>query len=339
MLRVGIVGFGFMGRTHYRCWKDIDDAKVVAICDTNPNIVKDMEKAVGNIERATGTIDLGGVELYAEFDRMLENANLDVVSITLPTYLHAEYSINALAAGAHVLCEKPMALNVKDCDRMIKAAKRSGKVLQIGHCVRFWPEYAETKRIVDSGKYGRVIAAMFQRLGSVPRWSMDNWFIDEKRSGGMALDLHIHDTDFVQYLFGMPLAVCSSAARAGNGEMLHIVTQYLYDDEKAVTAEGGWAMMPKFGFEMSFNIMLEKATIVYDLTRQPTFKVYPAEGEPFTPQAEEGDGYSRQTEYFARIIRGQKIEMVTTLQQSRDSVRIVEAEKKSAKTMKKVAIK
>lgn len=339
MLRVGIVGFGFMGRTHYRCWKGIDDATVVAICDKNPNIVKDVEKAVGNIGGATGIIGLGGVELYADFDRMLENANLDVVSITLPTYLHAEYSIKALAAGAHVLCEKPMALNVKDCDRMIKAAERSGKVLQIGHCVRFWPEYAETKRIVDSGRYGSVIAATFQRLGSAPPWSMDNWFIDEKRSGGMALDLHIHDTDFVQYLFGMPLAVCSSAAGAGNGEMLHIVTQYLYDDDKAVTAEGSWAMMPKFGFEMSFNIMLEKATIVYDLSRQPMFKVYPAEGEPFTPQVEKGDGYSRQTEYFAMIISGRKIETVTTLQQSRDSVRIVEAEKKSAKTMKKVAIK
>jgi predicted dehydrogenase len=244
-----------------------------------------------------------------------------------------------MAAGAHVLCEKPMSLNVKDCDRMIRAANHSGKVLQIGHCVRFWPEYAETKRIVDSGRYGRVVAATFQRLGSLPRWSIDNWSMDEKRSGSVALDLHIHDTDFVQYLFGMPRAVCSFAARAGTGEMLHIVTQYLYDDGKAVTAEGGWAMMPKFGFEMSFNIMLEKATIVYDLTRQLTFKVYPAEGEPFTPQVEKGDGYSRQTEHFARIIRGQKVEPVTTLQQSRDSVKIVEVEKKSAKTKRKVAIK
>jgi predicted dehydrogenase len=347
MLKAGIVGFGFMGRMHYRCWKGIDGVEVAAICDTNPNIVKGTEKTVGNIEGAEGATDLGGVELYADFDRMLESVKLDAVSITLPTYLHAEYSIKAMAAGAHVLCEKPMSLNVKDCDRMIRAAKRSGKVLQIGHCVRFWPEYAEAKRIVDSGRYGKVIAAIFQRLGAVPRWSIDNWFMDEKRSGGVALDLHIHDTDFVQYLFGMPRAVCSFAAplsvfdrrQGGTGEMLHIVTQYLYDDGKAVTAEGGWAMTPKFGFEMSFNIMLEKATIVYDLTRQPTFKVYPAEGEPFTPQVEKGDGYSRQTEHFVRIIRGQKVEPVTTLQQSRDSVKIVEAEKKSAKTKRKVAIK
>jgi predicted dehydrogenase len=339
MLRIGIAGFGFMGRMHYRCWKAINGAEVAAICDTNPNIVEDTKRAVGNIEGAEGAVDFGGIELYTDFEQMLKSAKLDAVSITLPTYLHPDYSIKTLAAGVHVLCEKPMALNVKDCDRMIRAANRSGKVLQIGHCVRFWPEYAEAKKIVDSGKYGKVVAAMFQRLGSAPGWSIDNWFMDEKRSGGVALDLHIHDTDYVQYLFGVPRAVCSFGAKADTGELLHIVTQYLYDDDKVVTAEGGWAMMPKFGFEMSFNIALEKATIVYDLTRQPMFKVYPAEGEAFTPQVAEGDGYTRQTEYFVKIICGQKVEPVTTLQQSRDSVKIVEAEKKSAKNTRKVAIK
>jgi predicted dehydrogenase len=339
MLRIGIAGFGFMGRMHYRCWKATNGAEVAAICDTNPNIVEDTKKAVGNIEGAEGAVDFGGVELYTDFDLMLKSAKLDAVSITLPTYLHPDYSIKALKAGVHVLCEKPMALSVKDCDRMIRAANRGGKVLQIGHCVRFWPEYAKTKEIVDSGKYGKVITATFQRLGSAPKWSIDNWLLDEKRSGGMALDLHIHDTDFVQYLFGIPRAVCSFTAKGNTGQPLHIVTQYLYDDDKVVTAEGGWAMMPKFGFEMSFNIALEKATIVYDLTRKPMFMVYPAEGEAFTPQVEKGDGYSRQTEYFANLIRGEKVEPVTTLQQSRDSVKIVEAEKKSAKITRKVAIK
>ena len=339
MLRIGIVGFGFMGRMHYRCWKAIKDAEVAAICDSNPNIVEDTKRAVGNIGGAEGAVDFGGIELYTDFEQMLKSAKLDAVSITLPTYLHPDNSIKALKTGVHVLCEKPMALNVKDCDRMIRAANRSGKVLQIGHCVRFWPEYAEAKKIVDSGKYGKVVAAMFQRLGSAPGWSIDNWFMDEKRSGGVALDLHIHDTDYVQYLFGVPRAVCSFGAKGSKGELLHIVTQYIYDDSKVVTAEGGWAMMPKFGFEMSFNIALEKATIVYDLTRKPMFMVYPAEGEPFTPQVAEGDGYARQTEYFVKIICGQKVEPVTTLQQSRNSVKIVEAEKKSTKSARKVAIK
>ena len=339
MLKVGIVGFGFMGQMHYKCWSALEGAEVVAVCDVNPNIEEDTKRAVGNIGETEEAVDFSSLRLYTDFEEMLKSAELDAVSITLPTSLHPDFSIKALAAGVNVFCEKPMALNVEDCERMIAEAKRSGKVLQIGHCVRFWPEYAKAKQIVDSGEYGRVIAATFQRLGAAPTWSKDNWFMDEKRSGGVALDLHIHDTDFVQYLFGMPRAVCSFGAKGPGSGLVHIVTQYLYDDDKVVTAEGGWAMMPTFGFEMSFNIVLAKATIVYDLTREPAFRVCPAEGEAFTPEVQEGDGWFLEIAHFAKAISGEKVEPVTTLEQSRDSVRIVEAEKKSAAKMEKVSIR
>lgn len=338
MLRIGIAGFGFMGRTHYKCWQHLKGTKVVAVCDVNPNIEEDAKRAIGNIGDTEEAIDFSGISLYTDFAKMLEGARLDAVSITLPTYLHADYSVRALQAGLNVLCEKPMALNVKDCQRMIDQAKRSKKVLQIGHCVRFWPEYAKAKEIVDSGKYGRVIAATFQRLGAPPTWSIDNWFLDEKRSGGVALDLHIHDTDYVQYLFGMPRAVSSFAAKAPSGELLHIVTQYLYNDDKIVTAEGGWAMMPGFGFEMSFNIAMEKATIVYDLTRKPMFKVCPAKGEPFTPKVEKNDGWFLQMKHFVKAVKGEKVKPITTLQESMNSVKIVQAEKQAAAKGKKVLI-
>jgi len=338
MLRVGIAGFGFMGRMHYKCWKALEGTEVVAVCDVNPNIVEDTKKAVGNIGDTEEAVDFSGLQLYTDFEEMLKSGELDAVSITLPTSLHADFSIKALAAGVNVFCEKPMALDVEDCERMIAEAGHSGKVLQIGHCVRFWPEYAKAKQIIDSGEYGRVIAATFQRLGSAPTWSIDNWFMDEKRSGGMALDLHIHDTDFVQYLFGVPRAVCSFGAKGPGGGLLHIVTQYLYDDDKVVTAEGGWAMMPTFGFEMSFNIVLAKATLVYDLTREPAFRVCPAEGEAFTPEVQEGDGWLREIAHFAKAVRGEKVEEITTLEQSRDSVRIVAAEKESARKMEEVTI-
>ncbi|MFH1719324.1 MAG: Gfo/Idh/MocA family oxidoreductase [Planctomycetota bacterium] len=338
MLKVGIVGFGFMGQTHYKCWKKLGGAQVVAICDVNPNIEEDTKRAVGNIGDGQEEVDFSSLQVYTDFDKMLAEANLDAVSITLPTYLHPKISIKALSAGVNVMCEKPMALTAKACEGMIAEAKRSGKVLQIGHCVRFWPEYAKAKEIIDSGKYGRVIAGTFQRLGSAPTWSIDNWFLDEKRSGGMALDLHIHDTDYVQYLFGMPKAVSSFGAKGPGGGLLHIVTQYLYDDDKVVTAEGGWGMTPTFGFEMSFNIVMEKATLVYDLTRDPAFRVCPAEGEAFTPEVAEGDGWFLQIAHFAKAVKGKKVKAITTLEESMNSVKIVEAEKKSASKGKKVSI-
>ena len=350
MLRIASAGFGFMGRMHYKCFNALEGAEVVAICDANPRIEEDTKRAVGNVGKTEEPIDFSSFELYTDFAKMLKEAKLDAVSITLPTYLHADFSIKALQAGLHVLCEKPMALNVQDCERMIAEAKRSGKVLQIGHCVRFWPEYAKAKEIVDSGKYGRVIAATFQRLGAVPTWSIDNWFLDGKRSGGMALDLHIHDTDFVQYLFGMPHAVCSfgatrpgggSPSRSGkspSGELIHIVTQYLYDDNKVVTGEGGWAMTPGFGFEMSFNIVLEKATLVYDLTREPAFKICPADREAYTPEVEKNDGWFLEIDHFAKAISGEKVKPITTLEESLNSVKIVEAEKESARKGERVVI-
>ena len=339
MLRVGIVGFGFMGRMHYRCWDQLAGAKVTAICDANPNIIEDTKKGGGNVDGAAEEIDFTGIEIFTDFDEMIASGKVDVVSITLPTFMHAECSIKALESGLDVLCEKPMALNSADCQRMVDAAKASGKVLQIGHCIRFWPEYAKAKEIIDSGEYGKVIAASFRRMGAAPSWAWDNWFADEQRSGGMILDLHIHDSDYIQYLFGLPPAVHGFAAQRAGGGTAHIVTQYLYDNDTVVTAEGGWALTGSFGFEMSFNIIMEKATVVYDCSREPAFRVCPADGDAFSPEVSAGDGYSRQVEYFAKVVAGEKLEPVITLEQSRDSIKLVEAEKESVLTGNKVSVK
>lgn len=338
MFRVGIVGFGFMGRMHYAQWKAMEGAEVVAVCDANPNIVEDTKKAVGNIEGAAEDIDFSSVELYSDFNKFIADANLDAISLTLPTFLHPAFSIKALEAGIHVLCEKPMALTVDECRQMITSAAQTGKVLMIGHCVRFWPEYAKTKEIIDSGKYGKVVAGTFQRLGTAPTWGEDNWFSDDSRSGGVALDLHIHDTDYVQYLFGMPKEVFSRQANAPAGGAIHIATQYIYDDDKVITAEGGWGMTPAFGFEMSFNIVMEKATIVYDCTREPAFKVCPADGDAFTPEVAQGDGYSIEIAHFAQLAAGKELPAVITLADSLNSVKIVQAEKDSANKNEKIVL-
>ena len=338
MLKVGIVGFGFMGRMHYQCWKDLEAAQVVAVCDTNPNIVEDSAKAVGNFEGATADVDFSSLKLYADFEKMLSEMELDALSITLPTYMHAEYSIKALQAGVNVLCEKPMALNTTDCERMISAADTNGKILQIGHCLRFSPAYARVKEFVTDGTYGRVVVAMLQRLGSIPTWSWDNWFLDEQRSGGVILDLHIHDTDYVQYLFGMPRAVSSHQAKEPNGQPAHISTHYLYDDDKLIVAEGGWAATPSFPFEESFKIMLEKATVVYHLSEGPKLKICPAEGEAFTQNLSDKYEHLLQAEHFAKVLRGENPPEILPLQESLNSIKLIEAEKESAEKGQRVSL-
>ena len=327
-----------MGRMHYRCWKARPDVQVVAVCDSDAQALGDAARNRGNIAGADGDVDLTNTTVYDDFKEMLRSEQLDAVSITVPTFLHAKCAIAALDAGLHVLCEKPMALTLEDGTRMMEAAERSGKTLQIGHCVRFWPEYAKAKEIVDDGKYGRVIAATFQRLAATAARKAHTWFADDTLSGGMAMDLHIHDTDFVQYLFGIPRAVTSGGAPAMGNTPDHMVTRYHYDDNMLVTAEGGWAMMPSFDFEMRFHIVLERATLRYDLQRKPSLLLCPAEGEPIEPPCEAGDGYTRQVEHFARRISGETLPQITTLEDSWNSLRIVLAECESAGTGREIVL-
>lgn len=338
MLRVGIVGFGFMGRMHYRCWTSLPEAQVVAVCEADPNALGHAGQGRGNIAGADGAVDLDRVNLYADLGAMLDKEPLDAVSIAVPTHLHASNAIQALTAGLHVLCEKPMALRLADASRMIEAAERSGRVLQIGHCIRFWPEYAKAKEIVDSGAYGRVFAATFQRLSATAWRKAGSWFANEELSGGMPLDLHIHDTDFVQHLFGMPRAVCSCGVNALGSGLGHMVTRYAYGDDKLVTAEGGWAMAPSYGLDMRFHIVLERATIAFDYRHKPTLRLSTAEGEMLEPDCGPGDGYSRQIAHFAQQIRGARGPSVITPYEAWNSLRIVEAERESVRSGREVSL-
>jgi predicted dehydrogenase len=328
MIRVGIVGLGFMGRMHYRCWKGLPGASVTAVCEANPAVLAAAGKPQeGNIGGAADHVDLDNLTVFSDLDELLKSGKVDALSITLPTFLHPDTTVRSLEAGVHVLCEKPMALSVDECDRMVAAAKSARRVLQIGHCIRFWPEYVVTRDLIRSQQYGRVISASFRRFSALPSWSPDNWFADEARSGGQPLDLHIHDSDFVHDLFGMPESVSSVA----DGPLSYIATQYRYSGGPAVVAEGTWRMSTSFGFEMSFVIVLEHAVIVLDSTRTPSFRVCPAEGAAFTPDVPSGDGYTREIEYFAQQVRGETVEPVVTPEQSRDTVRLVLAEKRSAR--------
>ncbi|MFO0956476.1 MAG: Gfo/Idh/MocA family oxidoreductase [Isosphaeraceae bacterium] len=253
MIRVGIVGLGFMGRMHYRCWSSLSGAKVTAVCESNPKTLAAAGEAVsGNVSGAADRIDLESLRVFSDLDEMLKSGQVDAVSITLPTFLHADATVKALNAGLHVLCEKPMALSVEDCDRMIAAAESSGKALQIGHCIRFWPEYAVARDLIRGGRYGKLVAASFRRYSAMPGWSPDSWFADESRSGGQPLDLHIHDTDYVHFLAGMPESVSSMADPA----QTYIATQYRYPDGPSIVAESTWRMAPGFSFEMSFAMVL-----------------------------------------------------------------------------------
>ena len=123
MIRAGVIGMGFMGGVHLRHWQALTDADAAAVCDANPGF----GAAKGNIDTGSDELDLEGVAIYQDIAEMLGSESLDAVSIALPTHLHRDVTIQCLEAGVHVLCEKPMALTIEDCDAMVAAAKAAGK--------------------------------------------------------------------------------------------------------------------------------------------------------------------------------------------------------------------
>lgn len=339
-LRLGIVGLGFMGKAHFASYAAIPDAEVVALADV------DKAKLEGGFLQTAGNFstsgaahaDLSCLKKYDTAEKMFKDPDIDVVDITLPTFLHAEFAIKALKAGKHVICEKPMAVDSKAAAKMIAAATKAKRKLFVAHCIRFWPSYVKARDIVASKEYGKLISATFNRLSATPLWSWKNWLQDEKQSGLAALDLHIHDADFVTYLMGKPKSVTSFAGGFKKGRADHIITSYEYAPGQLVVAEGAWEYASSFEFTAYFRIAMEKAT----LEMRPgtgALMLHPIGGEPAEVKIPRDDAYVAELGHFVDCIRSGKKSDVVTPESAMASVNLVEAELKSAATGKTVKVK
>lgn len=337
-VNIGIVGMGFMGKVHFDTLARIRGARVVAVCDVDPKKRRsDWSAVTGNIGARGQKQDLSGVRVYAKFEQLLEDPGVSVVDITLPTYLHAPCTIKALKSGRHVICEKPMARNSREAKKMIEAAKKAKRRLFIAHCLRFWPTCVKAREIVKSCREGRVLSATFRRSSSTPVWSWHNWLQDPAKSGLCALDMHIHDTDFILYTFGKPKAVTSHAAGFAKGRLDHIVTSYDYGPGKLIIAEGAWEYAPGFGFEMPFTIAMEKATLV--CSPDQNLMLHPMKGKSKPIKVPEGDGYEHELRHFVECIAKGKASDVVSPESALESLKLVEMEVKSARTGKTVPVK
>ena len=331
MLKVGLIGIGFMGRGHLDNYIRLESegfpVKLVAICDIDP--AKFENRFIpGNIDVGTKKYDFSKYRLYTDLDVMLEKEELDYVDICLPTYLHAEATIKALDRGMHVLCEKPMALNSKQCEEMIKAAKRNNRKLMIGHCLRFWPEYEYLKECVQTERFGKFLGGYFYRGGGTPKWSYENWLLTKEKSGGCILDQHIHDVDTINWLFGKPSAVSTIARNVIPGSGYDIVsTNYIYPDGKVINAQDDWTLQGEYGFEMLFRANFEGGNLIF---QHGVLKVNPNEGKSFTPELPKEMGYYREIRYFAECILNDKPITVAPPESSKETIEIVEAEIRSA---------
>lgn len=336
-VNIGIIGLGFMGKMHFNTYAKIKGAKVTAIADVDVRKrAGDWSGIGGNIGGATKRQDLRGIHLYENAADMLKDPAVDVVDITLPTYLHARWAIRALKSGHHVICEKPMALKSSEAVTMIAAARAARRRLFIAQCIRFWPAYAKARELVLGKKFGKVVSAVFTRVSPRPTWSWRSVLDDPRKSGACALDLHIHDADFVLYLLGQPRSVLSRAVKSNNGALDHITTFYNYAPGTLIQAEGAWEYNAGFPFSMTFRIALEKASLIFDAQG---LRLCPAKGPAKPVAVAEGDGYFHELKHFVDCIRRNCASPVVPPESSLRSVQLIEAEVKSARSGKIVRFK
>ncbi len=263
MTRVGIVGIGFMGMIHYLAYQRLRGVKVDAICEQDPSRRGgDWRSIKGNFGPPGQLMDLSGVAQYADLTAMLADPQLDLIDVCLPTALHAPAAIQALSAGKHVLCEKPIALTTADGIAMVDAAEKAGRLLMIGHVLPFYPEYRFAYDAITSGKYGRIKGGHFKRIISDPLW-MPRYY-DPAVIGGPMLDLHVHDAHFIRLTCGMPRTVqCAGNLRGEVLERFHAQFRFK-DPQLIVTAASGVIAQQGRPFTHGYEIYLEKATLLYD---------------------------------------------------------------------------
>ncbi len=339
MINVGVIGLGMMGITHLDIYCKHKDVKVVAVSDIDPDRLSGHVRVGGNIEGQTqGAFDLKLARQYDEGVRLIRDPDIQLVDICLPTPLHVKYALKALKAGKHVMVEKPLGRTAREADKLAQAASESDSIVMPGMCMRFWPGWDWLKQAVTEGRYGRVLSASFQRLASHP--GLDSPFYGNGEAcGGAALDLHIHDTDFIQWCFGVPKSVSSRGYSSLTSALDHITTQYEYGSQgPVVTAEGGWAMAPGFAFVMRYTVNFQQATAVFDLAA-PTPLTLSRGGKSETVAIDAGQGYEREIDYLLQCLASGQNPKTVTLDDAATSVRIVEAEVRSAMSGKRVRIK
>ncbi len=292
MLKMGIAGLGFAGQIHLRNFLQHPEVEVVALADLDPDRRKGLIPGIN--------LDSLRIRSYENCLDMCQAEGLGAVALNLPSDLHAEPALAALKSGKHVFCEKPIDLSLEKGLRMIQTAKESGTTLMIGHTLRFWPEYRTARELVMSGEYGRAIAASFVRCRELPRWAFNSWFNDPKRSGGVGIDLHIHDADYCVSLWGKPCQIAANGC-CQNGRTVALYAWWNYAEGPVVQFESTWEPAAKTPFYFGFRITLEKATLLYDSRNQRGLCLATDQGlERLT--CDPRDAYRIQDDYFIDCI-------------------------------------
>ncbi|MFO0913982.1 MAG: Gfo/Idh/MocA family oxidoreductase [Pirellulales bacterium] len=352
MVRVGLVGIGFMGWIHYLAYRQVAGVELRAICSRDAKKRGgDWRGIQGNFGPPGEQIDVSGLAAYERLEELLADPQIDLVDLCLPPAQHADAAVAALEAGKHVFCEKPMALTDADCQRMVAASERSGRQLFVGHVLPLFPEYAFAYQAAVDGTYGRVLGGYFKRVISDPTWLAD--FYDPQRVGGPLLDLHVHDAHYIRLLFGTPSAVSSVGRMRGEVvEFCHTVFDYPGDTagggRYAVSASSGVINQQGRPFTHGFEIHFERATLQFEFAviggegrLMMPLTVYAADGSVHTPALSDGDptlAFVGEIQEVARCVESGQPSRVLGAELAQDAIRLCHCQTESVRSGRTVVV-
>jgi predicted dehydrogenase len=323
MITIALLGGGFMGASHAANYSALGDRVRV--------------KTVGSrkSDRAAAVADSLGAELTDDLAVAIADPEIDVVDICLPTPMHREHAEAAFAAGKHVLLEKPIALTLEDADAIAAAAGRSGRLFMVGLVLRFWPEYVELQRRIAGGELGRPLSVSAMRLSPPADWN--DWMADPGKSGGVPVDLLIHDFDQMNWLLGTPRRVF---ARAPHPE--HVLAVVEYDGAVGI-AEGSMAMPKAYPFSSNVRVLAKDGVAEYSFSAAPAedggnigasdaargLRLYPHGGEPVTVPVESADPWGPEIAYFVECVEQSRAPEQGTAAQARAALAVALAAARS----------
>jgi len=299
MVRVAILGAGFMGGVHARAYGTLPNVEIAAIFAPSPTRGEPLAEEVGS----RWTDDL---------DAVLADPRIEAVDICLPTPQHRAAAEAAIAAGKHVLLEKPVALTREDAEALVRLAEETDRIFMIAHVLRFWPEYEEIARHVKSGDLGKPRSGFASRRQPFPAWS--ELFSRSDLTGGAVIDMMIHDFDALNWVFGAPRAVTARGeknARSGGFDQVQVLIDY--DDGASALVDGGMMMPESYPFSSRLEVLGEKGAIEYTFRAggrsvemgggMNQLTLFPVEGEPLLLIPTQTDPYANECQYFLDAVQ------------------------------------
>src|SRR5215211_887596 len=286
-MRVGLVGAGFMGGVHLNAYAGIPEAEVVGVADARPGA-------------AAAGAEMVGARPYASYTELVAAEDVEVVDVCLPTAFHRDLAVRAAGEGRHVILEKPIARTLEDAQQILEAFSVGGPRLFVGHVVRFFPEYAGIKEKIEAGDLGTIgVVRTSRRSPFLTGWN--DWYADWRLSGGVLLDLVIHDFDFLRWALGEVERVYARGVLGREYNRLDYVIATLRFESGAIAhVEGHWGYPGPFNY--SIEVAGSRALLTADSTEPALVRLIGGTSDEIPDLASGKNPYEKELEHFVHCI-------------------------------------